>query len=180
MTSYASGKTTQKVKQTSPPTKGSVRSVGSFRFFSLPGPSSVLPFGLGISVDGSVGETLGILQLTDIYCFLVVGLMIPWSRFESWRAHHLPIFFIALWHWDKGIVHCLESPGPKRTPWESWGYDIGTEGLGSPDVWAGAVDGNSTRDFFNNRSWVFSLHSFRWPILEPHQMSQWPHPRAFS
>ena len=41
------------------------RSAEPFRFFDLPGPVSVSGFGLGISVDGSIGKPLGILQLTD-------------------------------------------------------------------------------------------------------------------
>jgi hypothetical protein len=63
---------------------GSVRDRFRFtepmRFFDLPGPSSVSPFGLGISVDGSVGEPLGILQLADSMWILFVGLIIPWSQ----------------------------------------------------------------------------------------------------
>jgi hypothetical protein len=59
---------------------------GRFRFsepfvlFGLPGPSSVSGFGLGVSVDGSVGEPLGIIQVTDSMRVLFVGLTIPWSQ----------------------------------------------------------------------------------------------------
>ena len=28
------------------------------------------------------------------------------ERIVAWRAHHLLLFFMALWHWDQGIALC--------------------------------------------------------------------------
>jgi hypothetical protein len=44
-------------------------------------------------------------------------------------------FFIVLWHWDKGTVHCPESLGLKSPAWNSWGYGVGTMGLGDWGIW---------------------------------------------
>ena len=56
------------------------QSAAPLRFFDLLAPSSVSTFGLGISVDGSVGESLGILHLSDSMRIQIVGLIIPWSQ----------------------------------------------------------------------------------------------------
>ena len=46
---------------------------------------------------------------------------------------------MALWHRDEGTVHCRESLGPGRAPWDSWGYGVGTGGSGGVSVghWVG-------------------------------------------
>jgi hypothetical protein len=45
----------------------------------------------------------------------VWGLIIPWSQVRV-PAGAPPLFFIALWHWDKGTAHCPESLGG----WGAW------------------------------------------------------------
>gem|GEM_PF-3732770 len=101
------------------------RSADSTGFFDLLARGSASGFGQGISVDGSVGETLGILQVTDSMRVLFVGLIIPWSQVRVLAGPPPLHVYIVLWHCGQGTAHCPESHGPRRTIWDSWGYGSG-------------------------------------------------------
>jgi hypothetical protein len=56
-----------------------------------------------MSVDGSAGEAVGILQATDSMMILLVGLIIPWSQVRVLAGPPPHRIFHGLTHWNTGL-----------------------------------------------------------------------------